>query len=328
MPTTATQPQQQPQPPQEAAPQSMAQEQPPLPEQQQQQPAQSQSLTATAREKFTPELCASTIQKLPPQLQCLAQTFAQPFVAFRKAFKDPAEADRVMAKEIDFAAQAMLANPYLITCATSNPVDLVNALKNIALTGSTLNPTLKQGYLVPFKGRIQFMPSYMGLVDLLHSTGLMRKIEAHAVFEGDEFSVSHGTGGGLRHKPDPWGKRDKEHMKGCYYYAVLSDGSEMFDTMSREEIDAVMRRSPSVGKGKSSPWDTDYTEMSRKTLLRRAFKAIPKNGISESKLRAVEAAFDYDEKAEQDWVRTQRGNRQRGADPLDLDPEEYEEVRD
>lgn len=34
-----------------------------------------------------------------------------------------------MAKEIEFAAQAMLANNYLIKCATANPISLVNALK-------------------------------------------------------------------------------------------------------------------------------------------------------------------------------------------------------
>lgn len=60
-----------------------------------------ETTTAVAKkEKFTPELCASTINKLPAQLQALKGCFAQPFDAFRKAFK----ADRVMAKEIDFAA--------------------------------------------------------------------------------------------------------------------------------------------------------------------------------------------------------------------------------
>lgn len=253
--------------------------------------------------KYTPELCADTIRKLPAPLAKLQTAFARPFDAFRKAFADPAKADRIMAKEIDFAAQAMMANPYLIECAAQHPDDLVNALKNVALTGSTLNPVLKQGYLVPFKGKISFMPSYMGLVDVLNRSGLVRKIEAHPVFDGDEFSVTFGTAEQLIHKPNPWGTRDKDHLKGCYYYIELADGTTMWDTMSAAEIEDVRRRSPSVTKGKTSPWDTDYIEMAKKTLIRRAFKAVPKTGLSDDKLKTITAAVDYDEQVEREWIR-------------------------
>ena len=270
--------------------------------------AQPQQTAAPAQvpappKKYTPELCADTIRKLPAPLAKLQTAFARPFDAFRKAFADPAKADRIMAKEIDFAAQAMMANPYLIECAAQHPDDLVNALKNVALTGSTLNPVLKQGYLVPFKGKISFMPSYMGLVDVLNRSGLVRKIEAHPVFDGDEFSVTYGTAEQLIHKPNPWGARDKDHLKGCYYYIELADGTTMWDTMSAAEIEDVRRRSPSVAKGKASPWDTDYIEMAKKTLIRRAFKAVPKTGLSEDKLKTITAAVDYDEQVEREWIR-------------------------
>lgn len=270
--------------------------------------AQPQQTAAPAQvpappKKYTPELCADTIRKLPAPLAKLQTAFARPFDAFRKAFADPAKADRIMAKEIDFAAQAMMANPYLIECAAQHPDDLVNALKNVALTGSTLNPVLKQGYLVPFKGKISFMPSYMGLVDVLNRSGLVRKIEAHPVFDGDEFSVTYGTAEQLIHKPNPWGTRDKDHLKGCYYYIELADGTTMWDTMSAAEIEDVRRRSPSVAKGKPSPWDTDYIEMAKKTLIRRAFKAVPKTGLSDDKLKTITAAVDYDEQVEREWIR-------------------------
>ena len=260
--------------------------------------------TSQVPKKYVPELCADTIRKLPAQLSKIQAAFAKPFDAFRKTFKDPAEADRVMAKEIDFAAQAMLANEFLVKCAQNYPEDLVNALKNVALTHSTLNPVLKQGYLVPFKGRITFMPSYMGLIDMLLNNGLVRKIEAHAVFEGEEFEVAFGTNAHLHHVPNPWGKRDKEHLKGCYYYVELSDGTPMYDTMSLEEIEAIRKRSPSSGQGKQSPWDTDYVEMAKKGLIRRAFKAVPKGNISEDKLKVVEVAFDYDERVEREWIKS------------------------
>ena len=294
---------------------------PTAPEVQQEQPKEATAVVK--KEKYTPELCVSAINKLPAQLQALKNCFAQPFDSFRNAFKDPKEADRVMAKEIEFTSQAMMANSYLIKCATSNPISLVNALKNVALTRSTLNPVLKQGYLVPFGGAITFMPSYMGLVDVLVNNGLVRKVEAHPVFEGEEFEIKHGTGGGIFHKPNPWGKREKENLLGVYYYAVLIDGTEMFDTLSKEEIEKIRKRAPSAKS--SSPWDTDYVEMAKKSAIRRAFKMIPKNGISEDKVKSLEAVFDYDENVEQSWIAEQKAAPKR--DTFDEDVE-FEEVID
>lgn len=291
-------------------------------QQEQPQPTPKAETAAVKKEKYTPELCASAISKLPQPLQALKNCFAQPFDSFRNAFSDPREADRVMAKEIEFASQAMLANSYLIQCATANPMSLVNALKNIALTGSTLNPVLKQGYLVPFNKSITFMPSYMGLVDVLLNNGLVKKIEAHPVFEGEKFEIKHGTTEALFHAPNPWSKREKENLYGCYYYVVMTDGTELFDTMSVEEIEKIRKRAPSAKS--SSPWDTDYIEMARKTLIRRAFKMIPKSGISEDKIKTLEALFDYDEKVEQNWVAEQKNAPKK--DNFDESEVEYEEV--
>ncbi len=301
----------------------------PLDQTTQQPTEQPKAETTTAvakKEKFTPELCSITISKLPTQLQALKKCFAQPFDAFRKAFKDPNEADRVMAKEIDFAAQAMMANTYLISCATKNPLSLVNALKNVALTNSTLNPVLKQGYLVPFGGAITFMPSYMGLVDVLINNGLVRKIEAHPVFDGEEFEIKLGTGGYLKHIPNPWGNREKENLKGGYYFVVLADGTEMYDTMSIEEVEKIRKRAPSAKS--SSPWDTDYIQMLSKTLVRRAFKMIPKAAISDDKVKALEAVFDYDEKVEQSWIAEQKRKIVTKHNRFDEEEVEYEEIKE
>lgn len=287
--------------------------------------AEAQTTAVVKKEKYTPELCASAIRKLPAQLQGIKDCFAQPFDSFRNAFKDPKEADRVMAKEIEFAAQAMLANNYLIKCATANPISLVNALKNVALTRSTLNPVLKQGYLVPFGGAITFMPSYMGLVDVLLNNGLVKKIEAHCVFEGDKFEIKHGSGGYLNHIPDPWGSRDKSRLKGAYYYAVMTDGTELFDTIPVDEIEKIRKRAPSAKS--SSPWDTDYEQMCVKTAIRRAFKFIAKNGISEDKVKALEAVFDYDEKVEQNWIAEQK-QPAASSNCFDEDEVEYEEIKE
>lgn len=279
-----------------------------VPSQQEEQPQEQTNEQATSavakKEKFTPELCASTIGKLPAQLQALKGCFAQPFDAFRKAFKDPAEADRIMAREIDFAAQAMMKNTYLIKVATQNPMSLVNAIKNVAASHTTLSPTMKLAYLVPLGGEIVFWPSYMALIDTIMRTGAVKKIEARCVYEGDEFEIRQGSGGYLKHIPDCWGKRTKDAIKGAYYFAILTSGEEMFDTMSIDEIEIIRKRAPSAKS--SSPWDTDYAEMCAKTLIRRAWKKLAKEVLKNEDLDAYKALFSYDDKVEESWINNQK----------------------
>lgn len=298
------------------------------PEQAAPQTEQPQATAAVIKkEEYTPELVAKAIRKLPAELQGISKLFASPWESFNAAFKDPKEADRVMQREITYAAQAMLANNYLIGCAQQYPQEFVNALKNVALSGLSLSPALKQAYLVPFKGKVSFMPSYMGMQDLLANNGHVRKIESYAVFEGDEFEIQHGTEEKLVHKPNPWGERTKDKMLGCYWIAELTDGTKLFNNMTKAEIEEVMKRSPSVAKGKTSPWDTDYIEMARKTCLRRGFKALPKGSISDERMKVVEAAFDYDEKVERNWIATQKSTSKAGIS-FDEDEVEYEEVNE
>ena len=268
------------------------------------QPTEAQpSQIAPTKPQHDPEIVAN-IHKLPSELNGVKRALFAASDAFLEGFNDPQQGKTLFSREMNFAAQALLANKYLLDCGTNHPNDLINAIKNISITGTTLNPVLKQAYLVPFNGRITLMTSYMGLVDILINSGLVEKVEAHAVFEEDEFEIKHGTGGYIRHKVSPWGKRTPETLKGCYYYIKLAGGGELFDTLSKEEIEDIKRRSPSVAKGKSSPWDTDYIEMAKKTALRRGFKMCPKTGISDEKLKVVEAAMEYDTKVDRAAGRT------------------------
>lgn len=242
----------------------------PLDEQQTQQAPQAQTQTEQPRQEIIKpgkkavdkSLVTASIKQLPPVLTPLACCFDNAWGSFVKAYGN--NAGQVMAREIDFAAQALTKNNYLVKVACENPLSLVSALKNLALVGYTLNPVRKQCYLVPMGREVVFMPSYMGLVDELSMSGLVKKIEAHPVFNGESFEIRQGTNGGLFHKPNPWGNHDRENLLGCYWYAVLVDGTEMFDTISAEDIEKIRKRAPSAKS--SSPWDTDYIEMARKGL--------------------------------------------------------------
>lgn len=235
-------------------------------------------------------------QGLPQQLRPLQNCFTAPY----KTFLQNGKSIQDLQRECNFAAQAMLANPYLITCAQQYPDDFVNALKNVVLTGMTLNPTLKLAYLVPYKGRVQMQSSYMGKKSFAINTGLVLDIEAYLVYKGDTFEIEQGTNAHITHKPNPWGKKKQEDILGGYYIIKYPNGTTQFDTMTIEDIDDIRKRSPSVGKDKQSPWTTDYKEMAKKTIINRAYKQIPKLEMSEKARTAMEILNRVDNMAAKD----------------------------
>ncbi len=235
-------------------------------------------------------------QGLPPQLKPLQNCFTAPYKTFLQNGKDI----RDLQRECNFAAQAMLNNPYLIQCAQQYPDHFVNALKNVVLTGMTLNPTLKLAYLVPYKGKVELQASYMGKKSFGVNTGLVLDMEAYLVYNGEFFEIEQGSNAHITHKPNPWGSKKKEDILGGYYLIKYPNGTQQFDTMSIDEIEGIRKRSPSVGKGKQSPWDTDYTEMCKKTLINRAYKQIPKQGMTAKAAKALEILNRVDDMAAKD----------------------------
>ena len=142
-----------------------------------------QSATVQSAETANNQPKKTSAPAIPVALQGLAPYLTKP----KQAFMAAGGTEQQFAREINFAMQAMLNNQYLLQCAKSDPEYLVEAVKNVGLTGLSLNPELRLGYLVPFKGKIKFMASYMGKVDILIRTGVVKSIYAELVYEKDQF---------------------------------------------------------------------------------------------------------------------------------------------
>jgi recombinational DNA repair protein RecT len=147
---------------------------------------------------------------------------------------------------------------------------------------------MKLAYLVPrsvnqggqWVVETHLEPSYMGLCKLVTDTGSAKRIYSHVVYEGDEFEVSLGISMDLKHAP----KFKTKEITNVYCVAILSDGSPMIEVMTKEDVDSIRDRSESykafnAGKIKSCVWASDYSEMARKTVIRRAIKQIPKTDM-------------------------------------------------
>lgn len=177
-------------------------------------------------------------------------------------------------REAEFAIQTITGNEFAMKIAMQNKNSVFNAVTNIAAIGISLNPAKRQAYLVPRDGKICLDISYMGLMDLAMATGSIRWAKAELVYAQDAFSLN-GFDKSPTHSFNPFAK-DRGDIVGVYVVVKTADGDYLTDCMSRDEIDAIMNRSQSVKSGKSSPWKTDYGEMAKKTVVKRAYKYWPK----------------------------------------------------
>ncbi len=186
-------------------------------------------------------------------------------------------------KEVSFAIQAANSNDYL---SKATPASVAKAIFNLAMVNLSLNPVQKLAYLVPksISGHVEavLMPSYQGLVQLILEGKAVKRINARVVYEGDEFEYSLGLEDQLTHRP----KNQSKEVSHVYAVAYLEDGTPQIEVMTREEIDAIKMRSDS-GKKNTGPWVTDYSEMARKTVIRRIYKYLPKGTNHEVVAEAI-----------------------------------------
>ena len=166
---------------------------------------------------------------------------------------------------------ALSANPKLKECT---PQSFLGAMMTAAQLGLEPNTPLGQAYLIPFRNHgqmeCQFQLGYKGLIDLAYRSGEVSIIQAHTVYENDEFEYALGLDPKLRHVP-----AKSNRGKPIAYYAMFKtkDGGYGFQVMSIEEVTEHARKfSKSFGNG---PWQTNFDEMAKKTVLKKVLKYAP-----------------------------------------------------
>jgi len=186
-----------------------------------------------------------------------------------------------------FIKSAMLAaykNPDILKC---DKVSVMAAIYTGAELGLDFTEAKGHAYIVPFGSKATFIPGYRGLIDLARRSGAVNKIEAHVVYDNDEFEVEYGTASKIFHKPvidgGPQGK-----VIGAYAVAWMKTGETQCEFMNLEELNKIRNKS----KSKSGPWATDTGEMYRKTVVRRLFKYLPSSPDMEKALEKDNDAFD------------------------------------
>lgn len=165
------------------------------------------------------------------------------------------------------ALTALTKTPKLGKCS---PASFMAAMLEAAQLGLEPNTPLGQAYLIPYGSSCQFQIGYKGLIDLAHRSGEIKSIEAHEVYENDVFEFEFGLEPKLVHKP---AVSDRGEV--IWYYAVyhLVNGGYGFEVMSREDVETHGRKySRTFNNG---PWQTNFDEMAKKTVLKKVLKYAP-----------------------------------------------------
>ena len=166
---------------------------------------------------------------------------------------------------------ALSTNPKL---AETTPQSFLGAMMTAAQLGLEPNTPLGQAYLIPFKNHgileCQFQLGYKGLIDLAYRSGEVSVIQAQVVYANDDFSYSFGLNPELKHIP---AKSDRGDAIGVYAMFRTKDGGYGFEVMSMDDVRAHARKfSKAYGNG---PWQTNFEEMAKKTVLKRVLKYAP-----------------------------------------------------
>lgn len=166
---------------------------------------------------------------------------------------------------------AISTNPKLADCT---PKSFLGTMMTAAQLGLEINTPLGQAYAIPYRNHgvmeCQFQLGYKGLMDLAYRSGDISVIQAHVVYENDGFEYELGIDPVLKHKP-----ATKDRGEPIAYYAMFKtkDGGYGFEVMSIEDVrDHAKKYSKSYSNG---PWQTNFDEMAKKTVLKRVLKYAP-----------------------------------------------------
>lgn len=162
---------------------------------------------------------------------------------------------------------ALSSNKKLQACT---PESFLGAMMQAAQLGVEPNTPIGQAYLIPYGNQVQFQLGYKGLIDLAYRSGEVQSIQAHEVHENDTFEYELGLDPKLKHIPAM-----KDRGAVVLYYAVikLKNGGEGFEVMSRDDVDQFARAKSKTYK--NGPWQTDFDEMAKKTVLKKVLKYAP-----------------------------------------------------
>ena len=179
------------------------------------------------------------------------------------------------------AMTALTRTPKLAECTQAS---FFKCLLDLSSWG--LEPDGRHAHLIPYGNECTLILDFKGIVALAYRSGFVKNIHSDAVRLGDAFVYSLGK----VTSHTPWAYRVDDKPKECgeviaaYCIVEMKDGATHCEVMTQAEVESIRSRSKA---GRSGPWVTDWDQMARKTVFRRASKWLPLSA-------EIQEAFDRD----------------------------------
>lgn len=189
---------------------------------------------------------------------------------------------------IRVALTAMSRQPQLLQCTQAS---IIASVLTCAQLGLLPDGIIGEAYFIPFKNTkanrmdCTVIIGYKGLCTLAMRSGMVKSVQARAVYQGDSFEYEFGLEEKLKHIPH--GETDPSKITHFYAVVKLNSGGHVFNVMTRSEIEAVRNESANYKFAQykdSTIWGKHFAEMGNKTVLRRLMKYVP---LSPELTRAV-----------------------------------------
>ncbi len=170
------------------------------------------------------------------------------------------------------ARTAIQTTPGLWDC---DPQTIISSLVEASTLGLEPNGTLGEAALVPFRNKrtkrkeCQLMVMYRGYIELADRTGKVEYVDAEVVYADDVFEFEQGSEPKLRHIKKLGGDHSPGNVLGVYALVRFLTGVTKFVVLDVQEIEKI--RSSSKAKD-GDAWRLWWSEMAKKTALRRLFK--------------------------------------------------------
>lgn len=121
-----------------------------------------------------------------------------------------------------------------------------------------------------FVSEAQLMVDFKGIIAVCRRSNLIKDCYARLVYEADEFDAwEEDDQCHLKHHPFFGSSDERGRVVGVYAKIILNNGTWRYEWMDMAEVGDVRQRSRAKDRG---PWVTDYAEMAKKTVIRRALK--------------------------------------------------------
>lgn len=156
---------------------------------------------------------------------------------------------------------ALTRTPKLTQCTPESVLSCMMACSQLGL-----EPDGRRAHLIPYKDQCTLIVDYKGLVELAMRSGTVSSIFAQTICDRDNFTYDTGE---IHHRIDF--KQERGPMYAAYCVVKFKDGGMHTEVMTKADIDRIRARSKASSQG---PWATDYEEMAKKTVFRRASKWI------------------------------------------------------